>query len=94
MRNGDFLSRIRQASRATWKRSRRWARRNLPPGLRLVAGLALIVMGVFGFLPVLGFWMIQLGLGIASLDVMPIWRWWTGGAGDAEALEQESQDED
>jgi len=55
-------------------RVRRWARRHIPPGLRLVAGLLLVIGGILGFLPVLGFWMIPLGLVIASLDIRPIWR--------------------
>ena len=58
--------------------ARDWARRHLPPGVRLAVGLVLIVGGVFGFLPVLGFWMIPLGISIAALDVVPIWRWWRG----------------
>ncbi|WP_340116977.1 hypothetical protein [Pelagibius sp. 7325] len=33
-----------------------------PPPLRWSVGLLLIVGGVFGFLPVLGFWMIPLGV--------------------------------
>lgn len=49
-------------------------RRRVPPGLRLVLGLVLIVGGIFGFLPVLGFWMIPLGIAIAALDVLPLWR--------------------
>ena len=53
---------------------RLWARRNIPPGLRLVVGILLVIGGVFGFLPVLGFWMIPLGLVIAALDLRPIWR--------------------
>ena len=53
-------------------------RRRVPPGLRLVVGLLLILGGVFGFLPVLGFWMIPLGLGVAALDVLPLWRWLRG----------------
>ena len=35
-----------------------WATRRLGPGVRSVAGLLFIVGGVFGFLPILGFWMI------------------------------------
>jgi hypothetical protein len=53
-------------------------RRRVPPGLRLVVGLLLILGGVLGFLPVLGFWMIPLGLGVAALDVLPLWRWLRG----------------
>ena len=53
-------------------------RRRVPPGLRLLVGLLLIAGGFLGFLPVLGFWMIPLGLGVAALDVMPLWRWLRG----------------
>jgi hypothetical protein len=53
-------------------------RRKVPPGLRLVAGLLLILGGVLGFLPVLGFWMIPLGLGVAALDVKPLIAWARG----------------
>jgi hypothetical protein len=46
----------------------------VPPGLRLLLGLLLIVGGVFGFLPILGFWMIPLGIAVAALDILPLWR--------------------
>lgn len=51
-------------------------RRRVPPGLRLVLGLLLIFGGVFGFLPVLGFWMIPLGVAVAALDIRPLLRRW------------------
>lgn len=51
-----------------------WTGRRLPPGLRLVAGILLIVGGVLGFLPVLGFWMIPLGIAVAALDIVPLLR--------------------
>jgi hypothetical protein len=47
-------------------------RRTLPPGTRLPAGIVLIAGGTLGFLPVLGFWMIPLGVGVAALDVKPM----------------------
>jgi hypothetical protein len=50
-------------------------RRTLPPGTRLPVGIVLIAGGTLGFLPVLGFWMIPLGMGVAALDVKPMWRW-------------------
>jgi hypothetical protein len=53
-------------------------RRRLPPGTRLPAGFALIIGGTFGFLPVLGFWMIPLGVGVAALDVKPLVARWRG----------------
>lgn len=49
-------------------------RRRVPPGLRLLLGVLLICGGLLGFLPILGFWMIPLGLGVAALDVVPMWR--------------------
>jgi len=69
-RSGAGLSDVRRCAR----KLRLLARRKLPPGLRLVVGLLLMVMGVFGFLPVLGFWMIPLGAAIAALDFKPIWK--------------------
>ena len=50
-------------------------RQKVPPGLRLVLGLCLVVGGVFGFLPVLGFWMIPLGIAVAALDIKPLIRY-------------------
>ncbi len=50
------------------------ARRRLPVGTRLIVGLLVMVGGVFGFLPVLGFWMVPLGISIAALDVVPLYR--------------------
>jgi hypothetical protein len=54
--------------------SMRWAQRRLPPGIRTLAGLLLMVGGVLGFLPVLGFWMIPLGVAVLSLDYPPLQR--------------------
>ncbi len=67
--------------RAARRRAREWLvriRRTVPPGLRLLLGLCLVAGGAFGFLPVLGFWMIPLGVAVAGLDVLPLWRWLTG----------------
>ena len=47
----------------------RWGKERLPPGVRSIVGLLLMVGGVFGFLPVLGFWMFPLGLGFIALDI-------------------------
>ncbi|MEZ0170409.1 hypothetical protein [Microvirga sp. TS319] len=38
-------------------------------GLRIALGTALLLGGLVGFLPVLGFWMIPLGLIILSIDI-------------------------
>lgn len=47
----------------------RWADDNLPPGVRMAAGFLLMIGGVFGFLPILGFWMLPLGGAVAALDI-------------------------
>ena len=60
-------------------RGRMWVRRHIPPGFRLPIGVVLIAGGFLGFLPVLGFWMIPLGLVVAAMDVRPLWRWFRGG---------------
>lgn len=54
--------------RQKWAKALRWMRRRIPTGLRTVLGLLLIVGGIFGFLPVLGFWMVPLGLAAIALD--------------------------
>lgn len=51
---GDWLAHLRHPS-ASW--------------LRVPLGILLIVGGLLGFLPVLGFWMLPLGLLLLSIDV-------------------------
>ena len=67
-----------QGSRGIIDRGQDWARRNLPPGVRLIVGVFLIIGGVLAFLPVLGIWMLPLGVAIAALDVKPLVRWLRG----------------
>jgi hypothetical protein len=43
--------------------------------LRIVIGGLLIVFGIFGFLPVLGFWMVPLGLLVLSYEFAAVRRW-------------------
>jgi hypothetical protein len=78
------VQRVRRARRRArhWKhrlvittyRTLRWAQRYLPPGVRTLVGVALMAGGVLGFLPILGFWMLPLGIAIASLDFPPLRR--------------------
>ena len=42
--------------------------------IRIIAGIVLILLGFVGFLPIIGFWMIPLGLLILSVDFAPIRR--------------------
>ena len=39
--------------------------------LRKIVGILLVIGGLFGFLPVLGYWMIPLGLALLAVD----WPW-------------------
>ncbi|MET3661118.1 hypothetical protein [Aquamicrobium ahrensii] len=42
---------------------------------RIFIGVGLIALGCFGFLPVLGFWMIPLGLLVLSYEFARVRRW-------------------
>lgn len=42
---------------------------------RMAIGVALVLGGLAGFLPVLGFWMIPLGLLVLSVDLPIVRRW-------------------
>ena len=42
---------------------------------RVVLGVALVSGGILGFLPILGFWMIPLGLAVLSVDSPRVRRW-------------------
>ncbi len=44
------------------------------PLLRMALGLILVLGGFLGFLPVLGFWMLPLGLVILSIDFATVRR--------------------
>ncbi|OQM76941.1 hypothetical protein [Manganibacter manganicus] len=43
--------------------------------LRIAIGIVLIVFGLFGFLPILGFWMIPVGLLVLSYEFASVRRW-------------------
>jgi hypothetical protein len=57
-------------------------RRTVPPGVRTLLGIALVIGGFFGFLPILGFWMIPLGIAVIAMDIRSagglLRRWWNG----------------
>lgn len=42
--------------------------------LRVSVGLVLTVFGLFGFLPILGYWMIPIGLMVLSIDMPGVRR--------------------
>ncbi|HKA99642.1 MAG TPA: hypothetical protein VKD02_02600 [Methyloceanibacter sp.] len=43
--------------------------------VRIAIGILLVIGGLVGFLPVLGFWMIPLGLLVLSIDLPIVRRW-------------------
>jgi hypothetical protein len=47
----------------------RWLRDPSARWLRLPIGILLIPGGLLGFLPILGFWMVPIGLGMISHDI-------------------------
>ena len=57
-------------------RIHRW-RIRLPKNraLRILVGILFILGGMFGFLPILGFWMIPVGLTILSFEIPMVRRW-------------------
>jgi hypothetical protein len=71
----SVLKEANEQVQAWVKRIHRFATR-LPKPLRILLGMALIVGGLFSFLPVLGLWMLPLGFVILSIDVPFIRRWW------------------
>jgi hypothetical protein len=60
-----FLARVKRAV----------SRENLPKSriARIGIGAALVLGGIVGFLPVLGFWMVPLGVAVLAIDI-PIVR--------------------
>ena len=72
-------SNLQRQAKAFSYRVLMWAKTKLPLGVRSVVGLLFMVGGVFGFLPILGFWMFPLGLALIALDLPPtrktIERW-------------------
>ncbi len=37
--------------------------------LKITAGVILTICGLFGFLPIIGFWMLPIGLGILGTEI-------------------------
>ena len=60
---------IRQRIAAYTYRTLRWGRDHVAPGIRSLIGVGFMVGGVFGFLPILGFWMLPLGAAFIALDL-------------------------
>lgn len=66
------LQRLLGALPQSLRRAYRWLQRR-SPWLRWMLGILLVIGGLFGFLPILGFWMAPLGLLLLAED-MPFLR--------------------
>jgi hypothetical protein len=60
---------LRRRIAVTVYRTLYWGRNHLPAGIRSLVGVCLIIGGFFGFLPILGFWMLPVGVAFIALDV-------------------------
>jgi hypothetical protein len=47
----------------------RWLRQPFSRLVRIPIGIVLVLCGLLGFLPILGFWMVPLGLAVIAIDV-------------------------
>lgn len=71
------MSRLRRLWRQTLALVHRialWSDRHLPVGVRAGLGVVAMICGVFGFLPIVGFWMLPLGVVLVALDIPPLRR--------------------
>ena len=60
---------LRQRIAGFTYRTLKWGRDHVPPGIRSLIGVLFMIGGVFGFLPILGFWMLPLGIAFVALDI-------------------------
>lgn len=72
--NGNGNGTLRKKLIKATARGRSLVRRRVRPGLRWPVGLLLIGFGILGFLPILGFWMIPLGIAVMAMDIGPVLR--------------------
>lgn len=68
----DHLQRLTLRLPRPLRRSMRWVLQPSRKWLRLPLGGALVAGGLFGFLPILGFWMVPLGALLLAEDIPAI----------------------
>jgi hypothetical protein len=87
MENDPNLQRLLDALPLRVRRIYRWVIKPEARWVRWPLGIALIIGGAFGFLPILGFWMVPLGALLIGEDIPPVrrltlrllgrvYRWW------------------
>jgi hypothetical protein len=59
-----------------WVKRIQTTTRRAPKPVRIVIGCLLILGGIFSFLPILGIWMLPLGIMVLSTDVPWVRRRW------------------
>ena len=64
-----IIDRYQQKMPAWMARFVAWIRKPELRMTRIVAGILLVLLGVVGFLPILGFWMVPLGLLLLAQDI-------------------------
>ena len=74
MSHDPRLQRLLDALPRAARRSYHWLIRPEAKWVRLPLGIVLIVGGVLGFLPVLGFWMVPIGALLVGEDIPPVRR--------------------
>ena len=47
----------------------KWGHDHVPLGVRSLVGVLFMIGGLFGFFPILGFWMLPLGAALIALDI-------------------------
>jgi hypothetical protein len=65
-----------QASSMAARARRLFSRENLPRSraARIAIGVFLVIGGLVGFLPILGFWMVPMGLTVLAIDIPVVRR--------------------
>lgn len=68
------LRRVERTFPGRFARFLRWIRHPKSRWVRIPLALVLIVSGFLGFVPLLGFWMLPLGVALLALDLPPLRR--------------------
>jgi hypothetical protein len=63
------MERLERRLPASLAKAMSWIRRPAPKSVRMPLGVALVAGGTVGFLPILGYWMLPVGLVILARDV-------------------------
>jgi hypothetical protein len=70
-----MLARLQAKLPGSLARAMAWLLSPAAVFLRLPLGILFVIGGIFAFLPVLGVWMLPLGILLIAVDVRPVRRW-------------------